>query len=61
MMKKEDIQVETIKNNIDKVLTDTALYEKMHKGALMVRDEKLDWNQLHKNTLRFNNGENNGR
>jgi glycosyltransferase involved in cell wall biosynthesis len=61
MMKKDDIQTETIKNNIEKVLTDTVLYAKMHEGALMVRDKKLDWNQLHKNTLRFNNGENNGR
>ena len=33
----------------------------MHKGALLVRDEKLDWNRLMDKTLRFNNGENDGK
>lgn len=61
MMKKEDIQVETIKNNIEKVLDDKDLYSKMHKGALLVRDEKLDWNRLMDKTLRFINGENDGK
>ena len=54
ILKKNKIQENNLKNEIENLLSNQELYNEMHYGALKVRDECLDWNVLINTTLKFN-------
>ena len=54
ILPKAEINEKRIETEIERILTDPAIYQKMHEGALKVSAKELDWNALIERTLRFN-------
>ena len=54
ILEKDNITIDNLCLNIKNILNNSDLYKSMKIGAKKVANEKLDWNILIKNTLKFN-------
>lgn len=54
MLENQDINTAQFKLQLERIINDRELYQKMHQGALKVSSECLDWNNLINRTLQFN-------